>query len=54
MNAGSEPIMPRPTAPPSNPWRYNLVRKPAGKDSFPLRRKVAGWDNELLASVVTA
>jgi predicted transposase YbfD/YdcC len=33
---------------------HNLLRRPAGKDSFRLRRKVAGWDDEFLASLVTA
>jgi predicted transposase YbfD/YdcC len=33
---------------------HNLLRRPTGKDSFRLRRKVAGWDDEFLASLVTA
>jgi predicted transposase YbfD/YdcC len=33
---------------------HNLLRKPSGKDSFRVRRKVAGWDDEFLASLVTA
>jgi predicted transposase YbfD/YdcC len=33
---------------------YNLLRRPSGKDSFRVRRKVAGWDDEFLASLVTA
>jgi predicted transposase YbfD/YdcC len=33
---------------------YNLLRKPSGKDSFRVRRKVAGWDDDFLASLVTA
>jgi len=33
---------------------YNLLRRPSGKDSFRIRRKVAGWDDEFLASLVTA
>ena len=33
---------------------HNLLRRPSGKDSFRLRRKVAGWDDEFLASLVTA
>jgi predicted transposase YbfD/YdcC len=33
---------------------HNLLRRPAGKDSFRLRRKVAGWDDEFLASLVKA
>jgi hypothetical protein len=32
---------------------YNLLRRPSGKDSFRVRRKVAGWDDEFLASLVT-
>ena len=32
----------------------NLLRRPSGKDSLRLRRKVAGWDDEFLASLVTA
>jgi predicted transposase YbfD/YdcC len=33
---------------------YNLLRRPSGKDSFRVRRKVAGWDDDFLASLVTA
>ena len=33
---------------------HNLLRRPASKDSFRLRRKTAGWDDEFLASLVTA
>jgi predicted transposase YbfD/YdcC len=33
---------------------YNLLRRPGGRDSIRLRRKVAGWDDEFLASLVTA
>jgi predicted transposase YbfD/YdcC len=33
---------------------HNLLRRPSGKDSFRLRRKLAGWDDEFLASLVTA
>ena len=32
----------------------NLLRRPSGKDSMRVRRKVAGWDDEFLASLVTA
>jgi len=32
----------------------NLLRRPSGKDSLRVRRKVAGWDDEFLASLVTA
>jgi predicted transposase YbfD/YdcC len=32
---------------------HNLLRRPSGKDSFRLRRKVAGWDDEFLASLIT-
>jgi len=31
----------------------NLLRRPSGKDSMRVRRKVAGWDDEFLASLVT-
>jgi len=31
----------------------NLLRRPSGKDSLRVRRKVAGWDDEFLASLVT-
>ena len=31
---------------------HNLLRRPAGKDSFRLRRKVAGWDDEFLGSLI--
>ena len=33
---------------------HNLLRRPTSKDSVRLRRKVAGWDEEFLASLVTA
>lgn len=33
---------------------HNLIRKAPGKDSFRLRRKVAAWDDDLLASLLTA
>jgi hypothetical protein len=32
----------------------NLLRRPGGKGSIPLRRKVAAWDDEFLASLVRA
>jgi len=32
----------------------NLIRKAPGKDSFRLKRKVAAWDDDFLASLVTA
>jgi predicted transposase YbfD/YdcC len=32
----------------------NLIRKAPGKDSFRLKRKVAAWDNEFLASILAA
>jgi predicted transposase YbfD/YdcC len=32
----------------------NLLRRSSGKDSMRVRRKVAGWDDEFLASLVTA
>jgi predicted transposase YbfD/YdcC len=32
----------------------NLLRRPSGRDSLRVRRKVAGWDDEFLASLVTA
>jgi predicted transposase YbfD/YdcC len=31
----------------------NLLRRPSGKDSFRVRRKVAGWDDDNLASLIT-
>ena len=33
---------------------YNVMRRAATKDSMRLRRKVAAWDDEFLASLVTA
>jgi predicted transposase YbfD/YdcC len=33
---------------------HNLIRKASGKDSLRLRRKVAAWDDDLLASLVAA
>jgi predicted transposase YbfD/YdcC len=32
----------------------NLLRRPSGKDSLRVRRKVAAWDDEFLASLLTA
>lgn len=32
----------------------NLLRRPESKDSLRLRRKVAGWDDEFLARLITA
>jgi predicted transposase YbfD/YdcC len=32
----------------------NLLRRPSGKDSMRVRRKVAAWDDEFLASLITA
>ena len=32
----------------------NLLRRAPGKDSLRLRRKVAAWDDDFLASIVTA
>jgi predicted transposase YbfD/YdcC len=33
---------------------HNLIRKAPGKDSLRLRRKTAGWDDDFLASLITA
>jgi predicted transposase YbfD/YdcC len=33
---------------------YNLIRKAPGKDSMRLRRKVAAWDDDFLASLIAA
>jgi predicted transposase YbfD/YdcC len=33
---------------------YNLIRRAAGKDSMRLRRKVAAWDEQFLASLIAA
>ena len=33
---------------------HNLIRITPGKDSFRLRRKVFAWDDDFLASLVTA
>jgi predicted transposase YbfD/YdcC len=33
---------------------HNLIRKAKGKDSLRLRRKVAAWDDEFLASLIAA
>ena len=32
----------------------NLLRRPSGRDSLRLRRKVAAWDDDFLASLVRA
>jgi hypothetical protein len=31
---------------------HNLLRRPSGKESLRLRRKLAGWNDELLASPI--
>ncbi len=33
---------------------HNLIRKAPGKDSLRLRRKVAAWDDDFLASLITS
>lgn len=33
---------------------HNLIRKAPGRDSLRLKRKVAGWDDEFLASLIAA
>ncbi len=33
---------------------HNLIRKAPGKDSLRLRRKVAAWDDDFLASLIAA
>lgn len=33
---------------------HNLLHRPAGKDSLRVRRKVAAWDDDFLASLVSA
>ncbi len=33
---------------------FNLIRKAPGKDSFRLKRKVAAWDDDFLASLIAA
>jgi predicted transposase YbfD/YdcC len=35
-------------------FAYNLIRRAPGKDSLRLKHKVAAWDDEFLASLVTA
>jgi hypothetical protein len=32
---------------------HTLLRKAPGKDSFRLRRKVAAWDDDFLANLLT-
>jgi len=32
----------------------NLIKKTPGKDSQRLKRKTAGWDDDFLASLITA
>ena len=32
----------------------NLIRRAPGKDSIRLRRKVAAWDDDFLASLIAA
>jgi hypothetical protein len=33
---------------------YNVMRRAATKDSMRLRRKVAAWDDDFLASLIAA
>jgi hypothetical protein len=33
---------------------HNLIRKASGKDSLHLRRKTAGWDDDVPASLLAA
>ena len=33
---------------------HNLIRRAPGKDSLRLKRKVAGWDDDFLASLIAA
>jgi hypothetical protein len=33
---------------------HNLMRKAPGKDSMRLKRKIAAWDDDFLASLVAA
>jgi len=33
---------------------HNLIRKVPGKDSLRLKRKVAAWDDNFLASLISA
>jgi hypothetical protein len=33
---------------------HNLIRKAPGEDSLQLKRKVAGWDDDYLASLIDA
>jgi predicted transposase YbfD/YdcC len=33
---------------------HNLIRRAPGKDSFRLKRKVAAWDDDFLASLIAA
>jgi hypothetical protein len=33
---------------------HNLIRKAPGKDSFRLKRKTAGWDDDFPASLLAA
>ena len=33
---------------------HNLIRRAPGKDSLRLRRKVAGWDDDFLSSLIAA
>jgi len=32
----------------------NLIREAPGKDSFRLKRKIAAWDDDFLASLIAA
>jgi hypothetical protein len=36
------------------PANFTTIKKPSGKDSVRVRHKVAGWDDEFLANLVTA
>lgn len=43
-----------PNADPNPRIALNLTRKAPGKDSLRLRRKVAAWDDDYLASLLAA
>jgi predicted transposase YbfD/YdcC len=36
------------------PMALNLLRKPSGKDSLRVKRKIAAWDDDFLASLIAA
>ena len=50
----SGPVMHQLISPPSSTWLKTCYARPSGKSSMRSRRKGAEWDDDFLASLVTA